>query len=469
MKRKDIVFCNCTRYAITYGKSVEKMFDILFEDINNYKNGFIRYVWKNINEYAKTDEKYQNAMKVVRMSRKKYGKIVKWSELDDDVKEAYKYLSSIYSKVKSKDKPINMAIYRQNYMKIAPRYHNIYSDDSAKSYALDDAINSFDTIFLASVNCPKDNNLTVGRTVKTKDVSTLNSVRTKPMFSKNNNKNSGFLRIEKDDKGQYILKCMDYTVSGLQHILDKYDAEKDVFTTNSGRCPNHKWKNLKIKYSNTNLLQAQIDDDSIYKGQLKITRVFKGNRWQYYLEINFENISPVVRMIQFGNVKLAVNFQTETVAIVDMLGNQCLMELSNSPRTIERIIELDRYMSNSRRTTNHKWYNKDGTIKSRGEMLEQYGITTFKESNGYKKAKTERKKLYSKLTARRKIDSYLIAKSIVEMCNEIIMDNNSYKAWGTKHSGMSNKSKQVYFSNQRVKDYTKQIHDRAPRYCRRKN
>ena len=109
----------------------------------------------------------------------------------------------------------------------------------------------------------------------------------------------------------------------------------------------------------------------------------------------------------------------------------------------------------------NKWvYNKDGTIK------DEYKHThiDWRNSNGYIKAKNEREELYRISKLQRKLNNYTDAKYFVQMANEIILDRNSYANWGSKQCRMTQKSKDRISNSDRRKDYTKQIHDRAPRY-----
>lgn len=257
----------------------------------------------------------------------------------------------------------------------------------------------------------------------------------------------------------------DYTESGVQHILREYDADNNMFRTNSGRCPNHKKIKFRLHYNRNNILQKQILENS-YLGATRLVGKRKRGKWVYYLQVNFDNMSPVVADMNTGDVKVALNIQTETVAFCDINAKQGLIELSPStPRIIEEIRELDIKMDRSRRVMNKNFFNSNGTIK---EELYHTKID-WRYSNKYKRLKVEREEYYRILREQRKLNNYTYAKTFVSSANEIILDKNSYKNWGSKHCRMSKKSQERVSNSFRVKDYTKQIHDRAPRYTRSKN
>lgn len=251
----------------------------------------------------------------------------------------------------------------------------------------------------------------------------------------------------------------DYTESGLQHIFEKYDVENDKFLTASNKCPNHKKLKLKIHYNKNNKLQKQLLE-SYYFGATKLVGKRKKGRWVYYLQINFDNISPIVSDITIGDAKVALNIQTETVAFCDINAKQGLVELSPStPRVIEKIKDIDIKMDRSRRVMNKNFFNNDGTIK---EELYHTKID-WRYSNNYKRLKDEREEYYRIMREQRRLNNYTYAKVFVLAANELVLDKNSYKNWGSKKCRMSKKSQERVSNSYRKKDYTKQIHDRAPR------
>jgi outer membrane receptor for monomeric catechols len=119
-------------------------------------------------------------------------------------------------------------------------------------------------------------------------------------------------------------------------------------------------------------------------------------------------------------------------------------------------------MDNSRRVMNPDLYKEDGQIKYTKQQMKELGLK-WVNSKRYDKGKNERKEIYRKNSELRKLNNYTTVKhQIVNLGDEFHTEFNAFKAWGMKGCRMAEKTKEKYLTNNR-KDYTRQIHDRAPR------
>ena len=447
MTFKNDLICNCVTYGLCLnnknGKKIKKMWNKQFWESTNYKNEYIKFCWDAINMYANEDEEFKNALHIVQNQNKLFGKSVFKSDLPQEVVDASSYIKKVFYK----DKKVNFNELHKNFAKaMSKTRYGIYIPNDVAYYLRRWAETGFEQMTKNS-----------GHNVIEKGDNKSLSLQFKPDISETGNKNSTSAEIVKCGD-TYYLRCWDCTDEGLAHIYNKYDKEKDRFTTSSGYVPRHKFLYVKIKYNKNDIVQKQLLEDC-YRGAKKISRTWIRGEWHYVLQINFEETSPIVKEIQHPEYKVAVNVQTETIAYCDNNDNMLLAELSPStPRVVGRIQEIDVAMDRSRYINNPNRFNENGTAKSNKELNEPWNY-----SNNYKRLRNERRELYRVLSEQRKINHNVYAKEIARLGNWFIFDKNSYKAWGTKTCrGTANLKKRVS-KTARKRDYTKQIHDRAPR------
>lgn len=162
---------NCATYGIYINRpKYQKMFDKIRCTMVDYKNGFIKYIWKNLYEYSDKDEQFKEAINVIKLQNKHYGNAVFKSDLDDNVIEAYNYFNKI---VFSKDRVVDLNNLLNDYMRNASKYFNIYLPDDMRNNALMDVISGFEKM--------KDKS---AKSIGCKRYDDLNALVSKPMFPK---------------------------------------------------------------------------------------------------------------------------------------------------------------------------------------------------------------------------------------------------------------------------------------------
>lgn len=458
MKRKNLTHTNCVTFGLYMSDNQNKTFTKIFNLMTDYKNGYIKSVWKQLNEYAEQDEQFKNSLYLVQNQNKLYGKTVNKEELDEQVTEAYLYLGSLLYKKEGENRPtISLSEMKKNYMKNASRKYNIWLADDMRDYALTNVNTGFQRLMSIKFR---------GQNVQCKTYDKLLSIQSKPIYSKKkdgsiNIDEQGSLRITYIDNEPYLKIC-DYSNSGMKHIFDVYDEENDIFTTKSGYKPNCKWTYLRLHYNKKDDLQRQIIENN-YIGCTKLSRIYKKGKWRYFVQINFEHLSPIIANMNFENHKVAINVNTEMVAIVRDDGLQDIIERTpNTPRTVEEIDVLAQKMDNSRKALNPNLYKEDGQIKYTKKEMKELGLN-WELSNNYKRYKKERKELYRLLSDERKRNNEILAKYIIQLGNEFVIDNNEFKAWQMKINRMS-KGSQKRFDNgiRKSNDYADQIQNTAP-------
>ena len=451
MSRKDFDDgVNCTTFGLDLTEKQRAEFDNLFHIATQLKNNFIAYIWKRLYEYANTNAEFKVALDLILEQRNKYGTTVNKAELHDNVKKAYSYMyNCLFNKDKDK-RLINLSEYKKEFSKTCYKFYNIYINDNVKSYLLDDAIKGFSKVLSSGGS----------HTVHYKTDKDTLALRSKAAISQNGNPNNCAFTIIERENNKFYFKCWDLSKKSLKHIFDIYDPETGKLKYNKKNIPNHKQLYIPILYNESDKLQMQILSNATM-GAIKLSRSYIRGDWKYYVQINFEKISPVLKSMKFDNHKVAVNVNTEFYAYCRDDGMQDMVELTpTTPRVIEEIKELDRYMDRSRYKMNSKLYDEKGIPLSKEKRKELE--LQYRYSNGYKRAANKRCELYRTLRLNRTKNNYISAKNVLALGNEFILDKNQYKAWGMKLCRMGEKSKKKYDNGVRVKDYTKQIHDRAP-------
>lgn len=458
MKRKNLTSTNCATFGLYMSNSQNKALTKVFNLMTDYKNGYIRYVWEQLDEYGKTDEQFRDSLHLIQNQNKLYGKTVNKEELDEQIAEAYLYLGGLIVKQDKESQPIiSFSKMKQDYMKITSKKYNIWLADDMRNYALTDVNTGFERLMSIKFR---------GQKVLYKKYDELLSIQSKPIYSRKkdgsvNINEQGSLRVTFID-GKPYLKMYDYSNNNMKHILDVYDEENDIFKTKSGIKPNCKWTYLKLHYNKKDDLQKQIIEDN-YIGCTKITRIYKKGNWRYFVQINFEHLSPVIDNMKFENHKVAINVNTEMVAVVRDDGTQEIVERTpTTPRVTDEINEINLFMDNSKRSMNPDLFKEDGQIKYNKKQMKELDLH-WNYSKNYIKQRKKRRELYRLLTAERRRNNEILAKSILQTGNSFIIDKNQFKAWQMKLNRMSSGS-QSKFDNgiRKANDYADQIQNTAP-------
>lgn len=458
MKRKNLTSTNCATFGLYMSNSQNKALTKVFNLMTDYKNGYIRYVWEQLDEYGKTDEQFRDSLHLIQNQNKLYGKTVNKEELDEQIAEAYLYLGGLIVKQDKESQPIiSFSKIKQDYMKIASKKYNIWLADDMRQYALTDVNTGFERLMSIKFR---------GQKILYKKYDELLSIQSKPIYSRKkdgsiNINEQGSLRVTFIDSKPY-LKMYDYSNNNMKHILDVYDEENDIFKTKSGIKPNCKWTYLRLHYNKKDDLQKQIIEDN-YIGCTKINRLYKKGNWRYFVQINFEHLSPVIDNMKFENHKVAINVNTEMVAVVRDDGTQEIVERTpTTPRVTDEINEINVFMDNSKRSMNPDLFKEDGQIKYNKKQMKELDLH-WNYSKNYIKQRKKRRELYRLLTAERKRNNEILAKSILQTGNSFIIDKNQFKAWQMKLNRMSRGS-QSKFDNgiRKANDYADQIQNNAP-------
>lgn len=458
MKIKNLTNTNCATFGLYMSNSQNKALTKVFNLMTDYKNEYIKYVWKQLDKYCEKDKQFKDSLYLVQNQNKLYGKTVNKEELDEQIAEAYLYLGGLIIKQDKESQPIiSFSKMKQDFMKIASKKYNIWLADDMRAYALTDVNTGFERLMSIKFR---------GQNVQYKKYDELLSIQSKPIYSRKkdgsvNINEQGSLRVTFID-GKPYLKMYDYSNNNMKHILDVYDEENDIFKTKSGIKPNCKWTYLKLHYNKKDDLQKQIIEDN-YIGCTKITRLYKKGNWRYFVQINFEHLSPVIDNMKFENHKVAINVNTEMVAVVRDDGTQEIIERTpTTPRVTDEINEINIFMDNSKRSMNPDLFKEDGQIKYNKKQMKELDLH-WNYSKNYIKQRKKRKELYRLLTAERRRNNEILAKSILQTGNSFIIDRNQFKAWQMKLNRMS-KGSQNKFDNgiRKANDYADQIQNTAP-------
>lgn len=451
---------HCVEFGLYVPKNYKKSLSVLFDKVTDYKNGFIKYIWNEIYKYGEKDKQFAESIKTIKEQNKVFGKAVNKSDLDDVVKKSYEYVE----KIMSKDKTItSFSEMQKTYMKISSAEYNIYIGDDIRSNACKSVIHGFKVMFGLYKKVK-----TIGKNVTEKDYKDLSSLIGKPIHPKNKETNQvditktqGTLQIIYK-KNQPYLRMWDVSEDKLQKHFEHYNKLEDKI--NKKGYPDHEWIELKLHYNPKDKLQKQIVENK-YIGSTKLVRAYKKGNWRYFVQINFDGISPIIKDMKFDNNKVAININTEMVAVVRMDGSQEIIPITpDTPRVTEEIQKLSTYMDNSRRSMNPNMYKEDGQIKyTKKEMIELGLHWTY--SNGYIKARKQLNNAHRVLKLNRQRNNEILAKYILQSGNEFIFDRNQYVAWKMKMNRMNKQSNKKYNNGiRKANDYAKQIHNYAPGY-----
>lgn len=205
-----------------------------------------------------------------------------------------------------------------------------------------------------------------------------------------------------------------------------------IQNTNGIRCMKTKkadvykivWQGLKfdLDISDYGIYDWQSFNHDICYCGIKRERI-KG-KWHYYVQITFKGNPPASLDKNTGDIKhplgkgkVGLYFQTNTLTAVSENGAKKQFNISFADEEANnRLKELNTLMSNSRRALNPENYNEDGTVKQ--------GPLHWKNSNRYKKYRTEYAEIYRKQRENKKLKQEKIANEIIKMgdcfaCNDL--------------------------------------------------
>ena len=190
------------------------------------------------------------------------------------------------------------------------------------------------------------------------------------------------------------------------------------------------------------VMPMKIDKKDLYKIEMlthklkiiRITRKLCGSKYQYYAQLTVEG-APAVRYDKDGNEKnpvgtgkIGIYSDTTSITLALENGETEKFSLNRDNNSQDKIVELQRYMDNSRRAMNPDNYNEDGTIK-KGIMEDgKRRKLRWVESNGYKKAKLELQNLYRIESEKRRLEHQILSNKILSYGNEIVVNDYAFQA-----------------------------------------
>lgn len=170
----------------------------------------------------------------------------------------------------------------------------------------------------------------------------------------------------------------------------------------------------------------------------RITRKWVKTKWKYYAQFILEGYPPtkcdgngvMKHPVNQGRIGLDIGTQTLAISGKDICD---LRVLAPSARAQTRgltnqIARTQRAMDRSRRVTNPKYYNPDGTIK---RLKRQHGHKQrrdWKYSKRYFRLKAKLRDLNRRLADIRKMEHNILANELLQHGNEFVVEDMNYKA-----------------------------------------
>lgn len=170
----------------------------------------------------------------------------------------------------------------------------------------------------------------------------------------------------------------------------------------------------------------------------RITRKWVKTKWKYYAQFILEGYPPtkcdgngvMKHPVNQGRIGLDIGTQTLAISGKDICD---LRVLAPSARAQARgltneIARIQRATDRSRRVTNPKYYNSDGTIKRLKRQHGQKQKRKWKYSTRYYRLRAKLRNLYRKLADIRKMEHNILANELLAYGNEFVVEDMNYKA-----------------------------------------
>ena len=170
----------------------------------------------------------------------------------------------------------------------------------------------------------------------------------------------------------------------------------------------------------------------------RITRKWVRNKWKYYAQLVLEGYPPVKcdsngimrHPVNQGRVGLDIGTQTLAISSNDICDLRVLAPSARAQAKslVNEITCTMRAMDRSRRATNPKYYNPDGTIKRLKRKHGQKQKRDWKYSKRYFRLKAKLRDLNRRLADIRKMEHNTLANELLQHGNEFIVEDMDYKA-----------------------------------------
>ena len=170
----------------------------------------------------------------------------------------------------------------------------------------------------------------------------------------------------------------------------------------------------------------------------RIIRKWVSTKWKYYAQIVLEGYPPIKcdnngvakHPVKQGRVGIDIGTQTIAFSGKDVCDLRVLAPAARAQAKslVNEIASTLRAMDRSRRATNPKYYNPDGTIKRLKRQHGQKQKRKWKYSKRYYRLRAKLRNLYRKLADIRKMEHNILANELLEHGNEFIVEDMNYKA-----------------------------------------
>ena len=170
----------------------------------------------------------------------------------------------------------------------------------------------------------------------------------------------------------------------------------------------------------------------------RITRKWVRNKWKYYAQLVLEGYPPVKcdsngvmrHPVNQGRVGLDIGTQTLAISSNDICNLRVLAPSARAQAKslVNEITCTMRAMDRSRRATNPKYYNPDGTIKRLKRKHGQKQKRDWKYSKHYYRLRAKLRDMNRRLADIRKMEHNILANELLQHGNEFIVEDMDYKA-----------------------------------------
>lgn len=170
----------------------------------------------------------------------------------------------------------------------------------------------------------------------------------------------------------------------------------------------------------------------------RITRKWVKTKWKYYAQLVLEGYPPtkcdnngvMKHPVKQGRVGLDIGTQTLAISSSDICDLRLLAPSARAQAKslVNEIACTQRAMDRSRRATNPKYYNPDGTIKRLKRQHGKKQKRDWKYSKRYYRLRAKLRDLNRRLADIRKMEHNILVNELLEHGNEFVIEDMNYKA-----------------------------------------
>jgi transposase len=200
----------------------------------------------------------------------------------------------------------------------------------------------------------------------------------------------------------------------------------------------------------------------------RIIRKWVGTKWKYYAQIVLEGYPPIKcdsngvpkHPVKQGRVGIDIGTQTLAFSGKDVCDLRVLAPSARAQAKslVNEITATLRAMDRSRRATNPKYYNPDGTIKRLKRQHGQKQRRDWKYSKHYYRLRARLRNLYRKLADIRKMEHNILADELLAHGNEFVVEDMNYKA-------LQKRSKETKINQKTGRTHTKKRFGKSLSRC----